>query len=269
MRAVLKSFGDARQWRRIVAVIGLVHVGVPILVIVAAAFSRNAYGVFSDGVTLRWFVRLFGNAALLRAFVTSVEIALATTGIALFVTVPTAIAAVRVRFPGQAAVLSLLGMPMLLPGVVVGLAGLSTLLQFGVAARTVPMILALASVMTPLMLRPVVAALQQVDASHEAAARNLGATPVRAFVLITVPQLVPALIAASLFCFVETLDNFAITTFLSDLHTTTLPIQTYDYIRDFDDPVVSAVSALLTLLGLGLALALDRVMSIERFVDVA
>lgn len=269
MKALLAHLGHAYSWRHITAVLALIQIGAPILVIVGSAFSKNAYGLFTGGVTLLWFDRLFATRSLLTAFATSVEIALATTGVALCVALPTAIAAVRVRFPGRSVVLWLLGLPMLLPGVVVGLAGLSTLLRFGVAARTGPMVLVLTSVMTPLMLRPMVAALQQVDANQEAAARNLGATPLRAFQLVTVPQILPAMVAASLFCFVETLDNFAITAFLSNMHATTLPVETYDYIRDFDDPVVSALSTALTLLGLAFAVALDRVISIERFVDAS
>ncbi|MFT8417575.1 MAG: ABC transporter permease [Acetobacter sp.] len=256
-------------WSRFTAIVGLVTIIAPVCLIIVSAFSLSPYHLLVDGVTLKWFDRLFHNERLIHAFLTSLKIAICTTLLALVVALPTAFAVVRCRFRGQGALLAILELPMMLPGVVVGLAGLSTLLQTGIVSRNVPMILALLSVMVPLMLRPVTAALRQTDPSLESAARNLGASHVRVLLLVTLPQLAPAVIAASLFCFVETLDNFAITAFLSDLRTTTLPIESYSYIRDFDDPVISAVSAVLTAFGFFLAVCMDRIISVERFVDIA
>lgn len=256
-------------WSLFIAVAGLITIIAPVCLIVVSAFSLNPYYLLRDGVTFQWFEHLFHNVRLIKAFLTSLEIAVCTTVLALIVALPTAFAVVRCRFRGQGVILAILELPLMLPGVVVGLAGLSTLLQTGVINRNIPMILALLSVMVPLMLRPVTAALRQTDPNQESAARNLGANYLQVLVLVTLPQLAPAVIAASLFCFVETLDNFAITAFLSDLRTTTLPIESYSYIRDFDDPVISAVSAVLTAFGFFLAVFMDRIISIERFVDIA
>jgi putative spermidine/putrescine transport system permease protein len=104
-----------------------------------------------------------------------------------------------------------------------------------------------------------------LDPRIEEAARNLGASAWRTFLHVTLPQLKPGLLAGGIFAFVEALDNFSISVFLIDSRTTTMPVEAYSYIRDFDDPTVAAMAALLVVLSVLLVSAIERLIGLERF----
>uniref|UniRef100_UPI0034E0A57A ABC transporter permease n=1 Tax=Stenotrophomonas maltophilia TaxID=40324 RepID=UPI0034E0A57A len=70
----------------------------------------------------------------------------------------------------------------------------------------------------------------------------------------TLPQLAPGLVAGGTFAFVEAMDNFSIAVFLTDINTTTLPVEAYSYIREIDDPTVAAMATLLILLSVALVM---------------
>jgi putative spermidine/putrescine transport system permease protein len=102
----------------------------------------------------------------------------------------------------------------------------------------------------------------------EEAARNLGATEWSVFRHIILPQLRPGLIAGGTFVFVEAIDNFSISTFLTTPDSTTLPVAAYAYIRDFDDPTVAAMSAVLILMSTLLVFLIGRLVGLERIFRV-
>jgi len=99
----------------------------------------------------------------------------------------------------------------------------------------------------------------------EEAARDLGATPWKLFFHIVLPQLRPGLLAGAIFVFVEAIDNFSIAVFLTDSRTSTLPVEAYSYIRDFDDPTVAAMATLLIVLSTGLLFLAERLVGLEGF----
>ena len=90
----------------------------------------------------------------------------------------------------------------------------------------------------------------------------------RAFLLIAMPQLLPGLLAGGTFAFIEALDNFSIAAFLTDINTTTLPVEAYSYIREIDDPTVAAMATLLTLLTIALVMLVQRLIGLDRFLDL-
>ena len=64
------------------------------------------------------------------------------------------------------------------------------------------------------------------------------------------------------------MDNFSITVFLTDLRTTTLPVEAFSYIRDFDDPTVAAMATLLIVLSVTIVLVIEAVLGLDRFLDL-
>jgi ABC-type spermidine/putrescine transport system permease subunit II len=82
------------------------------------------------------------------------------------------------------------------------------------------------------------------------------------------PQLRPGLLAGGIFVFVEAIDNFSIAVFLTNSRTTTLPVEAYSYIRDFDDPTVAAMAALLMALSVVLVTVVDKVVGLDRFLEL-
>lgn len=247
----------------------LAFVLLPLPFIVLYSFSKSSYALFSKGMTLEWFRSFFESDRFMAALCNSLLISIIATIVAVLVALPTAILSVRHRFIGRELLIGLVSSPLLVPGVITGTAALSFVSETGVGPGFWPITVAMVCCTLPLALRPLAANLAGLDPDLEKAARNLGARPFMAFMAITLPQLVPGLVAGGTFAFVEAMDNFSITVFLTDINTTTLPVEAYSYIRDIDDPTVAAMATLLILLSVGIVFAIERLLGLDKFLDIS
>jgi putative spermidine/putrescine transport system permease protein len=247
----------------------LAFIVLPLPFIVIYAFSPTSFLEFPPtGFTTKWFVNFFENDRFRAAAFNSLSISAIVTVVTVAIAMPTALVAVRHPFRGRGLLLSLVSAPLLVPGVVTGMAALSALAQSGIGVGYWPIVIAMISFTLPLALRPLVANLSGIDPDLEIAARNLGANRLRAFLHATLPSLAPGLIASGTFVFIEAMDNFSITVFLTDLRTTTLPVEAFSYIRDFDDPTVAAMATLLIVLSVTIVLVIEAVLGLDRFLDL-
>ncbi|MFT3820944.1 MAG: ABC transporter permease [Rubrivivax sp.] len=238
----------------------------PVLLILLYAFSPTSYLSFPPtGFTLKWFHNFFESTRFRSALWNSLGISLIVTPVSLAIALPAAVAIVRYAFPGKRLLLAALLSPLLIPGVITGIAFLSFAVSAGVGTGFAAIVLAMICFTLPFALRPLLANLHGVDHDLEKAARNLGAGPLEAFFRVTLPQLKPGLIAGAVFAFVEAIDNFAITAFLTDVKTTTLPIEAFGYIRDFDDPTVAAMASVLIALSVVLVFLIEKLVGLDRF----
>lgn len=241
----------------------------PIFVIVYYAFNPTGLLTFPPrALTMHWFASLLGSSRFRNAFANSVLIALIVTPMTLAVAVPTAIALVRRQFRGKDLLNALVSSPLIIPGVVSGVAFLNLFTAVGLVSGFWRIVVAMICFTLPFAVRALVATLEGLDPSLEEAARNLGGRAWQAFLSITLPQLRPGLLAGALFVFAESTDNFSIAVFLTDLNTQTLPVEAYGYIRDFDDPTVAALATVLIVQSLLLVFLLQRVIGMDRFLDV-
>jgi ABC-type spermidine/putrescine transport system permease subunit II len=248
------------------AAVVMLFVVAPAFIIVIYAFSPTAYLSFPPaGVTLRWFDNFFANERFRSALWNSLLIAGTVMPASLMIALPTAVAVVRHDFAGRKLLLALLLSPLLIPGVITGIAFLSLAVNTGLGTGFRPIVLALVCFTLPFTLRPLIANLIGIDQDLEKAARNLGAPPLTAFLRITLPQLKPGLVAGATFAFVEALDNFAISVFLTNVRTSTLPVEAFGYIRDFDDPTVAAMATVLIALSVVLVLLIEKLVGLDRF----
>lgn len=258
-----------RPYSRLVsaaALLAMLFAVAPAVFIVFYAFSPTGYLTWPPaGLTLKWFTSFFENERLQQALHGSLLIAATVTPLSLLIALPTAVIAVRRRSIAAMAVVSLVSSPLLIPGVIIGIAFLSLASRLGLGLGFGPLVVAMLCFTVPFALRPIVANLAGVDADLEKAARNLGASPVGAFLRITLPQLKPGLIAGGVFVFVEAVDNFSIAVFLTSVRTTTLPVEAYSYIRDFDDPTIAGMATVLIGVSLLLVIAVERTLGLDRF----
>lgn len=247
----------------------MLFIVLPVLFIALYAFNETGYLTLPPrGATLKWFANFFGNARFRAALESSLIIAAVVAPVSLLIAVPTAIALVRHQVPGKATINALIMSPLVVPGVVTGISFLSLSARIGTGIGLGPLIVALTCFAFPFAVRALVANLHGLDPRLEEAARNLGASRWQAFLQVTLPQLRPGLVAGGIFVFVEAIDNFSIAIFLTNSRTSTLPVESYSYIRDFDDPTVAAMAVLLMALSVVLVFAIDRLVGLDRFLEL-
>jgi putative spermidine/putrescine transport system permease protein len=136
---------------------------------------------------------------------------------------------------------------MIVPSIVTAVAIYNTFARLGLTDTIAGMILAHTILGLPFVLINVLAVLQKVDWRIVDAARSLGATPSRALLLVTLPAIMPGVLAGALFAFVTSFDEVVVALFLSGTSAATLPVQMWNGIRFEINPTVAAVSVILIL----------------------
>ncbi len=218
----------------------------PIVVVVATAFTTSNYPVFPpEGFTFRWFERFLGMSEFTDAIRLSTALALSSTAVSTVLGTFAALALVRWRIPGRAAISALMLSPILFPAIVLGLALLVFYHRIGLAGSFVGLVTAHSLLTTPFVIRLVSASLADFDPAVEEAARNLGAGWWRTFLQVTLPLIRPGVLAGALFAFIISFDELVITLFLAGPGLETLPIRIFTYVEYSSDPTISAISTAL------------------------
>jgi putative spermidine/putrescine transport system permease protein len=237
----------------------------PVVVVAAVSLSAGEFLAFPPpGLSLRWFQALFANAEIMSALATSALLAAIVSGLALLLALPAAYAVARLRFPGRRALADLLTAPLLLPTLVLGLALLLALQPLKLVATWPGLALAHLTLAVPFAVRILATAIAAVPAELEAAARTLGAGPVRAALRVTLPLSLPGILAAAALCFLISFDETVISLFLVGPRLTTLPVELFRYTENRTDPLVAAMSMLLILVALIVVLAVERLAGLTR-----
>jgi putrescine transport system permease protein len=227
---------------------------VPIVMLVLASFNASRLVTVWGGFSVRWYGELLRNDQVLSAAALSVRIAAVNATLAVVLGTLAALALQRMgRFHGRTALTGMLTAPLVMPEVVTGL---SLLLLFVTLEQVLGWpdgrgftTIMIAHVTFSMAYAAVVvrARLAGLDTSAEEAAMDLGATPAKAFVLVTVPMLAPALLAAWLLAFTLSLDDLVIASFTAGPSATTLPIKIFSSVRLGVSPEINALATLLIL----------------------
>jgi len=210
---------------RLVAALVLLYIFVPIFVIVLFSFNNPA-GKFNytwQGFTLDNWADPFKYPALAKALQMSINIAAVSTAIALVLGTLLAIALVRQRFRGHKAVDTFLVLPLTAPEVVMGASLLTLFLDLGWATGYATILIAHVAFEISFIAMTVRARVRGFDWTLEDASMDLGASPTRTFFKVTLPLIVPGIVAAAMLSFALSLDDFIITYFVSG-STVTYPL---------------------------------------------
>ena len=242
----------------------------PLVLVVWLAFFEQAIPAFPPrAYSLKWFFAIGDNPKFVDGFWLSLQVAVAAMAAGLAVGVPAALCLARFRFRGREPLASLLMLPLVVPGIVLG----TSLYVFDVEATiwtglpivgSIPaLIVGHILIVIPWSARLVSASLAGFDRTIEEAAQNLGATPITTFWRVTLPAIRPGIVAAALFGFVVSFGNLEMTLFLVGAGRTTLPITILQYLEWRIDPTVAAVSVL------QIALIASAMVVTDRFVKLA
>jgi spermidine/putrescine transport system permease protein len=234
-----------RKLTTIIAIIGFAALLLPLLLLVAWSFNASRSGARWDGFTLDWYHRLLHRGDLLVALRTSLIVGVTATIASTGLGTLAALALGREQSPAMSAIESMLVLPIVTPEVVAGISLLILFSAAGIHLGLVTVIIAHTTFCLPFTILVVLARLRGMDRSLEDAALTLGADEVTAFRRVTVPLLLPGIIAAALLAFTLSFDDFIVTFFTAGPGTSTLPLVIYGMVRRTVEPTVNALSALL------------------------
>lgn len=253
----------------VVAIIGFIVLPA-VVVLIASVNDRAILSFPPQEVSLRWYERALTyrdfregmkNGAIVTAF---------ASAIALVIGAAFAYVIDRYEFRGKALLEGTLMAPLVVPHFVVGLGFLTAAAQVGVARTFAIVIVCHVVLVLPFVIRSVLISLHNLDPRLERAAESLGAGPLRVLFTVTLPLLAPGIVCGWLFAAILSFNEFTASLFVTASRTQTLPVAMYNYVREYADPSMAALSVIfiaVTAMLLALAsryLGLSRVLNVEE-----
>ncbi len=251
---------------------------IPIILLVVYSFNASELSFIWGGFSFEWYVRLWRNTPLIDAATNSLIIAAVTTVFSVILGTLGAWLLYRYKFPALRSLGTLIFIPMVIPEVIMGV---SLLILFTVLATPLnewlatftdtyfengfaTIIIAHTTFCFPFVLVAVQARLAGVDPFLEEAAMDLGAPPMKAFRLVMVPYLLPAIISGALMSFTLSMDEVIVTFFVSGPGSQTLPLKVFGLAKKGLDPSLNAVSTVFILVTAVLVVLADRMRKLHR-----
>lgn len=220
---------------------------IPLFVVLVFSFSptKTIFGI--SGFTIDWYVKLLSDRGLISSFLHSLQISLIAVCIAVVLGISGAFFLVRVNFPAKGMFRTLSQLPLILPGIIVGLALLILFIDLNIKLSMFTILVGHVAFTTPVVMFQIASRLQRMGRTYEYAAQDLGANPVKTFWFVVLPMIKTAIIGGALLAFTISFDEIIITYFLTGTWTT-LPVYIYGMLRFGLSPQVYAISSIILLL---------------------
>jgi putative spermidine/putrescine transport system permease protein len=255
---------------RVVLVAVLVFMLSPLVFVVINSFNSAAFNSFPpQGFSLRWYEFVLGYLPFREGMTNSLIIATVSTLVAVPAGALAALALVRGKIVARGALRAYFLSPLVMPKVAVGIAVFILLIRLRLFGTTASLVLVHAMLSLPFCIVLLTASLVSVNRTLEEAAMDLGAGPLRTFWQITLPQIRAGLVVATVFSFITSFDETEASIFLVRPSNTTLPIQMFLYVEQYQNPTLAALSTVLialTIVVVILALRFVRGAELARLV---
>ncbi|SDI29507.1 ABC transporter permease [Alloyangia pacifica] len=229
----------------------------PIGIVIVNSFNASAFNAWPPtGFTLDWYAKVLSDPNFRAGAVNSLIVGVASTVLVLLLGMPIAYALARFRMRGAGLLRATLFAPLVVPRVAIGFAlfVLFVVVGGGLYGSYLGITLAHAILMLPFVVTILASTIGEIDPLLEEAARDLGATPLQAFRRAVLPQLGGALVVSGIFAFITSFDEVETTIFIVKPAVNTLPVEMYHYMEQYQDPTLAALSTLLILFTLLIAL---------------
>jgi putative spermidine/putrescine transport system permease protein len=188
------------------------------------------------------------------AMVNSAEVAVLTAIFATVLGTLASLALTRGRFPGRTLVNGLVLAPLIVPVVIIAIGMFSLYVRWRISGSLLGLVIAHTALALPFVVVSVSASLRTMDRNLELAAANLGASPRQSFMRITLPIILPGVLAGAIFAFITSWDEVVVAIFLTTARFRTLPVEMWEQVRQVVDPTVAAVATTLLLVTTALLL---------------
>jgi putative spermidine/putrescine transport system permease protein len=217
----------------------------PAAVVTIAAFNDRAILSFPPQAwSTRWFSKAFEYRDFREGFHNGLIVTAWSSTLALVAGALFAFVLDRYRFRFKKVIEGILLSPLVIPHFTIGLGFLILAAQIGWTRGYAVVIVCHIILVLPFVLRSVYVSLRNLDQGFERAAASLGASPLRVMVTITLPLLLPGLFSGWLFAAMLSFNEFTASLFVTAQRTQTLPVAMYNYVREFADPSMAALSVM-------------------------
>lgn len=248
-----------RSWLYITGSLLLVYLLLPTLIVIPMSFSDTRYLTFPpQGFSFRWFAAYFMSPEWREATFISLVAACLTTAIATSFGTACAYALRMSDLPFAKFVMGLTVLPLIIPGVLIGVGSFFLFVQLGIAKTLLGVVIAHVVLALPIVVITIGSGFSQYDVRQEMVARSLGASRSKAFFTITLPQIRASVLSAAVFAFVTSLDEAVVIQFIGGGSAPTLPRRMFSALRDEIDPTITAISTCLILVSLCLVVFSQR-----------
>ena len=238
----------ARLWLYVVAVLVMVLLVIPTLLVIPMSFSASQYLEFPPREwSVRWYKSYFNSTAWMQATVTSLKAGVLT---ALLATPLATMAAYglhvsRLRYANL--LLMLLLTPMVVPVILIGIGVFYAYVKLKLVNSMLGLVLAHSMLAIPVVMLVVASALKSFDLDQELVARSLGASRIKAFWMVTLPQIKFSVVTGAVLAFLTSFDEIIVSLFVSGGPNSTLTRNMFNALRDQVDPTIAAISTLIVL----------------------
>lgn len=237
---------ERNRWLTGFAVVVYAILFAPIVVLIVFSFNQSRRNFVWTGFSLDWYPKLFANRDLLDALGVTMQVALIAVIGSTILGSLLGLGLARLRFRGSGATETLLLLPMVTPEIIMGVSLLIFFAQlFSLNGSLGQIAIAHVTFCISYVAVVVRARASGMDPSLEEAARDLGASAWGAFRFVTVPLILPAVVAGAMIAFALSFDDLVVTSFNSGVGSTTLPIFIYSSIKFGVTPQINAISTLI------------------------
>ena len=247
----------------------LLYMTIPALVVVMTSFSPSELLEFPPaGLSLRWYARALSYPDFRNGFANGLIVTTFASTIALAVGSAFAYLVDRYGFRGRGTLEAVLSSPLIVPHFTTGFGFLLLGAELGLTRSYAIVIAAHVLLVLPFVVRSVYVSLKNIDPRLERAAANLGASPGRVLARVTLPLLFPGMAGGWLIAAILSLTEFTASLYVTEARTQTLPVAMYGYIREYSDPTIAAISALLIIATTLLMLLANRTLGLRRILAI-
>ena len=237
----------------------------PILVVIVYSFNESKYSNWT-GFTFDWYDKLFSNKAIGASVINSLKVGVSSCLLSIVIGTAGAIGMNKSKFKFKSMLENLSLVPIMIPEIILGMAYLAFFTFLDIELGFTTLIISHTMFCIPYVFINVQSRLVGIDPHFVEAARDMGASPVRAFFDITLPLISPAIISGALLAFAMSIDDVVISYFVTGATTNTLPLKVFSMLKTGVTPEINALCTVMLVIvwtAIGLGLALKRVRNLQ------
>jgi len=219
----------------------------PVVVVIVYSFNASRQSSVWGGLTFSWYKEVFKDRSLIEALKNSILLGVLSSGLAGIIGTLGAVGMAKAAFKSKGIIEYISTLPIMIPEIILGMVFMVYFSMLKLPFGMVTLVIGHASFCIPYVFMMVKARLAGIDKSLVEAARDLGASEMRAFIDITMPLISPAVVSGMLLAFAMSLDDVVISIFITGARTNTLPIKIYTQLKTGVTPKINALCTMMLL----------------------